>query len=117
MIDEKKLIEELRKYADELITIRGEIELGNGVLKAISIVKEQPEVGEWIPCGERLPETDKCVFVSYRSAIKCDKKIYADQIAIIREDGWHWWDELETKVENEIVAWWPLPEPPKGETE
>ena len=46
MIDEKKLIEELRKYADELGTVRGEIELANGVLKAISIINEQPKVEE-----------------------------------------------------------------------
>lgn len=46
MIDEKRLIEELRKYADELGTVRGEIELANGVLKAISIINEQPKVEE-----------------------------------------------------------------------
>lgn len=80
-------------------------------------VLNQPKVGEWIPVDERLPEIDRCVLVSYKSTMTWDKKIYADQIAIIREDGWHWWDELETKVENEIVAWRPLPEPPKGETE
>lgn len=56
LIDEKKLIEELRKYADELGTVRGEIELANGVLKAISIINEQPKVGEWIPVEERLPK-------------------------------------------------------------
>lgn len=111
MIDEKRLIGELRKYADELGTVRGEIELANGVLKAISIIKSQPKVGEWIPCSDRLPKQDECVLVSYRSFMVWDKDIYSDKIAIIREDGWHWWDELETKIENEIIAWQPLPEP------
>lgn len=29
----------------------------------------------------------------------------------VLEKNFYWWDELETKVKNEIVAWQPLPEP------
>lgn len=111
MIDEKKLIESVKAYK--------ELGLGRNLHSIadtiIEIIESQPKVGEWIPCSERLPKQDECVLVSYRSFMVWDKDIYSDKIAIIREDGWHWWDELETKVENEIIAWQPLPEPYKGE--
>lgn len=59
MIDETKLIGALRKYADELSTVRGEIELANGVLKAITIVKAQPKVREWIPFTWRKADEEE----------------------------------------------------------
>lgn len=51
MIDEKKLIEDLKEYAhlsegDSVDTIK----------VIIKIVGEQPKVGEWIPCSEILPK-------------------------------------------------------------
>ena len=123
MIDEKKLIQDRPEFLNEQQDISLQNEKGgynkgwNDCLnRFIDIIDTQPKI-DWISVDERLPEIDRCVLVSYKSTMTWDKKIYADQIAILREDGWHWWDELETKVENEIVAWWPLSEPYKGETE
>lgn len=104
MIDEKKLMSHIEKQYREW----GEEYDAEQILGDI---EDFPKVGEWIPCSERLPEINECVLISYRSLMKWDKEIYSDQIAIRREDGWHWWDELETKVKNEIVAWQSLPEP------
>lgn len=126
MIDEKELIKSLEDLTDEYRDRLAKAEIKehknflNGVIGTLidvtNIIHRQPKI-DWISVDERLPEPDKCVLVSYKSVMKWDKEVYSDQIAIIREDGWHWWDELETKVENEIVAWRPLPEPPKGKTE
>ncbi|MGO5352366.1 DUF551 domain-containing protein [Faecalicoccus sp. LCP19S3_E3] len=106
MIDEKKLIESVKAYK--------ELGLGRNLHSIadtiIEIIESQPKANEWIPVKDRLPENDECVLVSYRSIMKWDKKIYVDQIAIRREDGWNWWDGFETEVKNEIVAWQPLPE-------
>ena len=114
MIDEKKLIEELNKQK-HILTFEDSNPIDEGfnlgIDRSIQLISSQPKVGGWILCSERLPKPDECVLVSYRSLMVWNKDIYSDQIAIIREDGWHWWDELETKVENEIVAWMYLPKP------
>lgn len=102
MIDEKQLIEELRKYADELGTVRGEIELANGVLKAISIINEQPKVGEWIPVEERLPDVYKTVLIT----------TYNQEVRTAFLDGEHYWlSELRTYTFDDVLAWQPRPKP------
>lgn len=126
MIDEKELIKSLEDLTDEYryklakAESREHKNFLNGIIGTLidvtNMVHRQTKI-DWILADERLPENDECVLVSYRSIMKWDKKIYADQIAIRREDGWHWWDGFETEVKNEIVAWQPLPESPKGETE
>lgn len=101
MIDEKKLIEELRKYADELGTVRGEIELANGVLKAISIIEKQPKVGEWIQVEERLPNIYKTVLIT----------TYNQEVRTAFLDGDHYWfSGLWTYTFDDVLAWQPLPE-------
>ncbi|MCI6380173.1 MAG: DUF551 domain-containing protein [Erysipelotrichaceae bacterium] len=103
MIDEKKLIEELRKYADELGTVRGEIELANGVLKAISIINEQPKVGEWIPVEERLPEIFENVLIYTKSGHY--------HIGAYFEERKRWWLGVYWEDLDFILAWMPLPKP------
>ena len=98
MIDEKKLIEELRKYADELITVRGEIELGNGVLKAISIVKKQPKVGEWIPCSERLPELYEEVLIEH---------VDGHDVCFLNEDN-IFVNSKDIEINSENVFWYSI---------
>lgn len=69
MIDEKKLIEDLRKQGEEydkncrdwlqVRDRRNEILCAGkctGIVQAINIVKNQPQVGTWIPVDERLPD-------------------------------------------------------------
>lgn len=53
MIDEKRLIEELRESNLHHASNSREEALLD---RTIRIVKEQPKVGEWIPVSERLPE-------------------------------------------------------------
>ena len=112
MIDEKKLIEELRKYADELGTIRGEIELANGVLKAISIINEQPKVGEWILAKNRLPNEEE--FEKYY----CRNHYAAEFIVMIKgankPTSLYYKEEVWFDDDNndyDVIAWQPLPEP------
>lgn len=58
MIDEKKLIAEIReKIRPESF---GEQCNSLDVIYAmLQLIDEQPKVGEWIPCSERLPESWK----------------------------------------------------------
>lgn len=54
LISRSALIKKIRDYADEVGCVRGEYELANGILKAISVVEDAPTVeakpvvhGEW----------------------------------------------------------------------
>ena len=98
----------------------------------IKTIEEQPRVGDWIPCSERLPEELVPVNVTwvnrkpeiYYEHIK-DKPFTATAIYYKRE--WYWWsaiceDLLSETGHNvtdllhpsiEIVAWQTLPEPYK----
>lgn len=54
MIDEKKLIEDIkRKYCDSDFMDDGIIQL------FVDFVNNQPKIGEWIPCSEELPTKPK----------------------------------------------------------
>ena len=57
MIDGKKLIEEIDKEIDGVI-VRDVYSRGKnaGLRKAKILTEEQPKIGEWILCSERLPE-------------------------------------------------------------
>ena len=64
MIDEKKLIEEIKSLT---VTITG-LRAGKGILQeyakhfkeaVLRSIEEQPRLGEWILCSERMPEREK----------------------------------------------------------
>lgn len=60
MIDEKKLIEELKKRVK---TKRSTMEILRDI---IPLILKQQKVGEWIPCSERLPDTYTRVLAQIR---------------------------------------------------
>lgn len=104
MIDEKKLIEQLKGYKSEWKLAEPFHEgIASGLQIAIEATEKQPKVGEWIPCSERLPEENIPV-------ITCDK------------NGW-----ISVNINSPYVgkkndfecgyyvAWMPLPEPYRGE--
>lgn len=67
MIDEKKLIAEIREYIDEYkeLDMRGVRNLKwCAMIEALELVESQPKVGEWIPCSERLPKEARAVEVT-----------------------------------------------------
>lgn len=80
----------------------------------IPIERREP-VMRWIPCEERLPEDDTLMLVNY-----IDERPDAMDIWI----GWHeaenvWYidgEEHSREHGNEVIAWMPLPEPYKGDT-
>ena len=76
-------------------------------------IDDAPTVGEWIPCSERLPEdTTKPVLISgnYKGL-----GVYAVDIA--RYNGGMWQHDGVTFPDSDILAWMPLPEPYKAESE
>ena len=115
MINEKKLIEALEKYHNGWKPSYITKLLESVFLDIKDIINEQPKVGEWIPCSERLPEVDKT-------------SEYYDAVNVTLDDGRvvngcyvnidkEWWVDAEDGEKHSInatghvLAWMPLPEP------
>ena len=109
MIDEKKLIEQLRESNyHHASNSREEVLLD----RTIRIVLEQPKVGEWIPVDERLPKEKKVYEEIIRSPL-CLVTVLSDDelmIGIDRTVNGVWTLE-ETFDKPKIIAWQPLQEP------
>ena len=122
MIDEKKLIEEIEKrinfWKNRAATEESEFgaELKMVMVaeatKILDMVNEQPKVGEWIPCSERLPEPYDMVNITAKMPDHKEALVYMGSI-----DGSKQWYILGVTNPNDynVTAWMPLPEPWEGE--
>lgn len=111
MIDEKKLIEILKEWADSVLPLESDI-----VTDVIGVVEEQPQIGEWMPCSERLPsfgpEKQRSVLVTMEDS---DGMRFVTS-AKYQEERCEWCNFKDPRYYNfEVIAWQPLPEPWEGE--
>lgn len=121
MIDEKELIEQIKSLRVTITGLRAEKSILNEYAQhfkdsVIRIIDEQPKVGEWIPCNERLPEEKKFYEEIMRSPL-CLVTVLSDDelmIGIDRTVNGVWTLE-ETFDKPKIIAWQPLQEPFKGD--
>lgn len=106
MIDEKKLIEEIKYllFNSEMLSPRW-----FAINEMLEIIKRQPEVGEWIPCSERLPETDDVVLIT---VFNIDNNKLFVTPAVYQHPFFCTWNTLAP--EDKVIAWQPLPEPWEG---
>lgn len=121
MIDEKKLIEEIKKRKDYWESKAAEydeageryeylMDVCDGkateLTATLSIINEQPKVAEWIPCWERLPEN---------SFIDVEVTTHDGNRAI-----GHFYNRLDTWFDSinggfiDVIAWKEPSEPWKG---
>lgn len=117
MIDEKKLIESLRS---SLNTGRETFPLD----MIIDCIEEQPKIGEWIPCSERLPNM-------HREDMEAEGEYYMISNPVIVTDGQqiyiaeyeadmdyrYGWHSIDGEDYDNIIAWMPLPKPYRPEKE
>lgn len=98
MIDEKKLIESLH----------GSLNTGRETFPLdiiIDCIEEQPKIGEWIPCSERLPNESGTYIVN------------AVENSIVHVTFAKWmprmkkWNFSGSRSYWKVSAWTPLPEP------
>lgn len=124
MIDEKKLIAEIRELKNhyDFFYKQGRSEVDDVVKNAsdtlfndvAKIIYEQPKVGEWIPCSERLPEPYDMVNISAKMPDHKEALVY---MGSIDGDVLKQWYILGVTNSNDynVIAWQPLPKPWEGE--
>ncbi len=131
MIDENKLIEILEDYKNNEWNKELYTSLPMVVDDCIDFVENQPKIGGWIPCSERLPDNIENDSTQYLITVKVGEDEY--------EIDFGWWSKI-SKYDNckkkwvdyfgwtvrndwdegqgmEVIAWQPLPEPYKGDEE
>ena len=114
----KSLHIELRYMVDAVEEIKKNIEYKY----YINGIKTSEEDDDWIPCSERLPDNDDWVFGTVRYWDKAEDPIEAAYYVVdnLFYDGM-WRMAGGSNVENyddaKVLAWQPMPEPYKGDTE
>lgn len=121
MIDEKKLIEDIEKEIEFAMKCNMPAMVA-GMRQIASVIEEQPKIGEWIPCSERLPEM-------HREDMEAEGEYYMISNPVIVTDGQqiyiaeyeadmdyrYVWHSLDGEDYDNIIAWMPLPEPYRPE--
>ena len=100
MIDEKKLIEEIEK-----LDLHGRMREYAGLCAAVDIIKNQPKVGDWIPCSERfLDERGTYIVNAIENHIV--HVTFAKWMPRMKK-----WNLTGSRSYWKITAWQSLPEP------
>lgn len=119
MIDEKKLTEELLPILNE----KGDTYFAGRIIRTID---NQPKMGGWIACSERLPDDPEGGIPRGRDEledayVKDRIKEYIVMIdgasiptALFHGGEGRWYDCNGTQEICRVVAWQPLPEPYRG---
>jgi len=114
MINEKKLLENLIPFLNE----HGDMYFAG---KIIGIIDSQPQIGEWIPCSERLPEEPEEIPTEDEPVeeMVLDGKFKEYIVMIYGADAAttlyyigsnNWYDGESGECYYRVEAWQPLPE-------
>lgn len=140
MIDEKKLICDLYRQRELYEEKYGKVEDDfddehkegyiNSFDDMIGVIEQQPKVGEWIPCSERMPEERESSFAKLKGTDKWiegmfEKKSDDVNVTIEFSDGKRkvittklidgQWKKHTILEPIKFIAWQPLPEHYKGD--
>lgn len=117
-MDRKEAIEILKRNKPTSDPRRCGTELCEAVDMAIEALQE-PQVGDWIPVSERLPEERQDRYYPI-SLVTLDNGDVC--LGVYRYDDKEWWTRMsegETvyTTDHKVIAWQPLPEPYKESEE
>ena len=92
----EKIIEKVKEYYDAVNPY-----VGNTVTKIVNQVAEEYKINDgWIPCSDKTPSGEFYYLVSTAKGGR----------TIARYKGLgKWWDLHSCEVEDEVIAWQPLP--------
>lgn len=114
MIDEKKLIEDLKNYCGKQPYLVSE--------NIWEIINSQPKIGSWIPCSERLPQESGYYLVTYHEWSNGEflpkfDDTYVERLHYQKSEQFTGWNfpkcvdkRAEDDMNREVLAWQPLPE-------
>ena len=104
MIDEKKLIEAMNDRFNEKF---GKVSdtLAEGFMQKEKLIREQPKVGEWIPCSEYEIKDE------WEEVLCCDnhKQLLIGNLYDDDKSETGYTCESEATIMFNVVAWMPLP--------
>lgn len=105
--------EKIREFIEKQFAIDGMVSIHDFELW----LEEQPKVGEWIPCSERLPEPWIRVLVSRKHETGITDMPYALDVCTafyVGEGKWRIDPPKQLKTVSYVIeAWMPWPEPYK----
>ena len=110
MIDEKKLIEDIKNLIDSE-ELAGHSP-GSVLHSVCEKVWEQPKACEWIPVSERLPENFTSVLLTAKMPEDVECLVYTGG----RAGTDFTLDGVINSERYEVIAWQPLPEPYREES-
>jgi hypothetical protein len=86
-----------------------------GAALAKTYVEQLPSAQRWIPCSERLPKYNTPVLLALNQIGKERTIVIGERRT--RKSGWYFVDIAAYDPEHKVIAWMPLPEPYKAESE
>ena len=115
-IDRQAAIDVCNKLARENFTLKDAFSFYLGALHDTADgIKALPSAQQWIPCSERLPNTNGCYLV-WRPHFFCGEVGMPSICYFDGQDTWHdsYGVDFERVLnEKDVTAWMPLPEPYK----
>ena len=91
--------------------------IGNRCSGLIADIKHLPSVtpkAEWIPCSERLPDTDDKVLCWYEYYHWSQEKVLPEYgVGCYLRETSAWLGEVANGKDVKVIAWMPLPQPYK----
>lgn len=115
MIDEKKLIAELKKYIEKYSDLDENV-MHNlkwcAMMEALELVEKQEKEGWWNLCSEKLP---KCTDGKVSDFVRVRFDNGGNGIGVYRNDEKQWWTRLDEgqvyyTTDNCVVEWAYLPD-------
>lgn len=100
-------------------------------IEALEKQATKQATSKWIPCSEGLPEEHDTMFAKFKGTDKWSDSMFAKKsdkvnVTVEFDDGSRMTQTLytidgewkrETNIKHKVIAWQPLPEPYKGESE
>lgn len=106
-------IEEHLRQGDEVYPLTETDKIMNHAFEvAASCVYNLPSAQQWIPCSERLPDSEaKTYWVCTDTPYQCECRwTNVNPFWTNKTTDWHW-NNFDIPQFSKVVAWMPLPEP------